>query len=221
MDFDISRLRRAEQIIAGGAVAFFIFLFFFHWYGISSNVSSIAGVNLNISRNGWDTFTNSRWVWLITIIVALAYVLLVATQRKFELPVPPALIVAVLGADSTILILYRIIHHPTASASFGGFHASAGIKIGIWLGLIASAAITYGGYLAMQAAPGPARASAEQPSGEAFSGLAGGPGSTPPSAAPEAGGAGAPPIPPPQAPPTPPAPPAPPAGDPPAAAAGS
>jgi hypothetical protein len=220
MDFDISRLRRAEQIIAGGAVAFFIFLFFFHWYGISSNVSSVAGVNLNISRNGWDTFTNSRWVWLITIIVALVYVLLVATRRQLELPVPPALIVAVLGAVSTILILYRIIHHPTASANFGGFHASAGIKIGIWLGLIASAAITYGGYLAMQV-PGPARASGEQPSGGAFSGLAAGPGSTPPSAAPEAGGAGAPPIPPPQAPPTPPAPPAPPAGDPPAAAAGS
>jgi hypothetical protein len=141
-------------------------------------------------------------------------------QRKFELPVPPALIVTVLGALSTILILYRIIHHPTASASFGGFHASAGIKIGIWLGLIASAAITYGGYLAMQAAPGPARASAEQPGGEAFSGLAGGPASTSPGPAPEAAAAGAPPLPPPQAPPTPPAPQAPPAGDPPPAPSG-
>ncbi len=53
--------------------------------------------------------------------------------------------VAGLGALSTLLILYRIIHHP--SVSIAGLHA--GIKIGIWLGLIASAAVTYGGYLAM------------------------------------------------------------------------
>jgi hypothetical protein len=221
MNLDMSRLRRAEQIIAGGAVAFFIFLFFFNWYGVSTNASSIAGVNLNISKSGWDTFTNSRWIWLITIIVALAAVVLVATQRKLELPVQPGMIVAALGALSTILILYRIIHHPTASASFGTFHASAGIKIGIWLGLIASAAITYGGYLAMQAEAHPAAAAAvppAQPSGEstggeaasseAFTGLVAGGGSRPVEPAAPAEPAEAPPLPPPAAPPAPPAPPA-------------
>ena len=153
MSFDISRLRRADQIIAGGAIALFIFLFFFKWYGVSTNATTIAGVNVggNFSRTGWETFTNSRWIWLLTIIVALGAVALVAGQRKLELAVPPGAIVAGLGALSTLLILYRIVHHPTASASFGNFHASAGIKIGIWLGLIAAGTITYGGYLAMQA----------------------------------------------------------------------
>jgi len=152
MNLDISRLRRADQIIAGGAIALFIFLFFFKWYGVSSNVTTFAGVNVggNISRTGWETFTNSRWIWLLTIIVALGAVVLVAGQRRLEFAVPPGAIVAGLGALSTLLILYRIVHHPTASASFGSFHASAGIKIGIWLGLIAAGAITYGGYLAMQ-----------------------------------------------------------------------
>jgi hypothetical protein len=230
MDLDMSRLRRAEQIIAGGAVAFFIFLFFFNWYGVSTNASSIAGVNLNISKSGWDTFTNSRWIWLITIIVALASVVLVATQRKLELPVQPAMIVAALGALSTILILYRIIHHPTASASFGSFHASAGIKIGIWLGLIASAAITYGGYLAMQAQPHTSptaaaptdsspseRAPSESAGGEAFTGLVAGGGSRP--AEPAAPAEPAPPLPPPAAAPpaAPPAPPAAPGGEAPSA----
>ena len=150
MDFDISRLRRCDRIIGISAVAFFIFLFFFKWYGVSSNVSTIAGVNVNISRNGWNTFTNSRWIWLLTILVALAAVAVVAGQVKLELPVKPGVIVTGLGALSVILILYRIIDHPTASASFGSFHASVGIKIGIWLGLIAAAGVTYGGYLAMQ-----------------------------------------------------------------------
>jgi hypothetical protein len=170
MDFDISRLRRADQIIGGGAIALFIFMFFFKWYGVSSNVTSIAGLNINVSRTGWETFTNSRWIWLLTIIAALAAVLLVATQRKLELPLKPGAIVAGLGAVSTGLILYRILHHPTASASIGSFHASAGIKLGIWLGLIAAAAITYGGYLAMQEDAAPARA-ADEPPGTAFTGL--------------------------------------------------
>jgi hypothetical protein len=205
MDFDISRVRRAEQVIGGGAVALFIFLFFFKWYGVSSNVTSIAGLNLNVSKTGWETFTNSRWIWLLTIIVALAAVLLVATQRKLELPLKPGAIVAGLGALSTALIFYRIVHHPTASANIGSFHASAGIKIGIWLGLVAAAAITYGGYLATQEDAAPAR-SADEPASAAFTGLAasGAPGATPAASTPAQ--TVAPPIPEPAAQPAPPEP---------------
>lgn len=149
MNFDMSRLRRSDQIIGASAIAFFIFLFFFKWYGVSSNISSFAGVNVNVSKSGWSVFTNSRWIWLITIIVAIGAVVVVGARMKLETPVKPSVIVAGLGALSTILILYRIVHHPTATANVGNFHASAGIKIGIWLGLIAAAGITYGGYLAM------------------------------------------------------------------------
>jgi hypothetical protein len=151
MSFDINRLRRADRIVGIGGIAFFIFLYLFKWYGFSSNVPSIAGlnVNTNISANGWHTFTNSRWIWLLTIIVALASVVLVATQRRLELPIQAGVIVAALGALSAVLIFYRIVHHPSASASFGSFHASVGIKIGIWLGLIAALVITYGGYVQM------------------------------------------------------------------------
>jgi hypothetical protein len=170
MSFDISRLRRADQIVGGGAVALFIFMFFFNWFGVSSNVSSVAGVNVNISKSGWDTFTNSRWLWLLTIIVALAAVIAHAAARRIDSPVQPSVIVAALGALSSVFILYRILHHPTASASVGGFHASVGIKIGIWLGLIAALAITYGGYLMMQA-EGTSLADVRQQAGGAFSGI--------------------------------------------------
>jgi hypothetical protein len=125
-------------------------MFFFKWYGGSSNLGTI-GVNLgSASANGWDTFTNSRWIWLMTVIVALGAVVLVAGQRKLDGPVQPSVIVTGLAALSTLLILYRIVHHPTASVTVGNLHASVGIKIGIWLGLIAAAAITYGGYLQMR-----------------------------------------------------------------------
>jgi hypothetical protein len=197
MSFDINRLRRADQIVAGGGIAFFVFLFFFHWYGVSSNVGTITGLNVNVSRSGWDTFTNSRWIWILTIIVALGSVVLVAGQRKLELPVQPGVIVAGLGALSSVFILYRIVHHPTASASFGSFHASVGIKLGIWLGLIAALAITYGGYLQMQA-EGTSLADVREQASDAFSGIttAAGAGSAP-SAGGEPPPAASPPIPPP------------------------
>jgi hypothetical protein len=150
MQYDIGRLRRPEWLMGGGALAFFIFLFFFKWYG--GSVSTPAGsISTGASSlNGWHTFSNSRWIWLITIIVALGAVAIVATQYQLKSPVQLSVIVAGLGALSVLLILYRIIHHPHGSESFGGATVSYGIKLGIWLGLIAAAVTTYGGYLAMR-----------------------------------------------------------------------
>jgi hypothetical protein len=153
MSFDISRLRRSDRIIGASAVAFFIFLFFFKWYGASSS-SSVGGFNYSVSANGWHTFTNSRWIWIITIIVSLAAVAISAGVLELNTTVQRGVLVAGLGALSAILILYRILDHPSAgtSGTISGVHysASVGIKIGIWLGLIAALGLTYGGYLGMQ-----------------------------------------------------------------------
>jgi hypothetical protein len=184
MNFDFSRLRRCDQIIGVSAILLLIFMFIFKWWGYSSNAPSIAGVNVSssLSFNGWHAFTNSRWLWLLTIIVALGAVAIAAGALKLESPVQLGVLVAGLGALSTIFIIYRIVHHPTASASIGSFHASVGIKLGIWLGLIAAAGITYGGYLAMQAEGTSLTDVRDQASG-AISGLrdAGGSGATGPS----------------------------------------
>jgi hypothetical protein len=215
MSFDISRLRRADQIVGGGAIALFIFMFFFKWFGGSFSGAlpggSVSGASS--SSTGWDSFTTSRWIWLITIVVALGTVIASAAARRIESPVQPSVVLTALGALSTILIFYRIVHHPSASASFGGFHASYGIKVGIWLGLIASLAITYGGYLMMQA-EGTSLADVRQQASGAFTGITvpgGGPsgGSGAATAAPGAPPAApstraapeVPPIPPPAAPP--------------------
>ncbi|MGP0103476.1 MAG: hypothetical protein ACLPUT_17865 [Solirubrobacteraceae bacterium] len=153
MNFDISRLRRSDRIIGGSAIAFLIFLFIFKWYGVSSS-ASIGGVSYSSSANGWHTFTNSRWIWIITIVVALGAVAISAGVLELKSPVQPSVLVAGLGALSVIFIVYRILDHPSAGASgtIAGVHysASAGIKIGIWLGLIAAVGVTYGGYLGMQ-----------------------------------------------------------------------
>jgi hypothetical protein len=151
MGFDSGRLRRSDWTIVGGSLAFFIFLFFFDWYGAGYEGPAAVGSGLGVSQgfSGWHTFTSSRWIWLLTIVVSLGAVALVAAERELQLSVSAGTIVAGLGALSTLLIGYRIVHHPSGGASFAGGSFTYGIRVGIWLGLIAAASIAYGGYLKM------------------------------------------------------------------------
>jgi hypothetical protein len=172
VSFDAGRLRAAGWLTAAGAVALFVFLFFFGWFGGSvsglSPDSHISGVN--VSASGWEAFTSSRWIWLATIVVALGSALATATGYRFDGPLRPSALAAGVGALSCALIVYRIAHHPSATVEVGRLHASYGIKPGIWLGLIAAIAVTIGGYVQALAETRPA---AEQPPAprQAFSGL--------------------------------------------------
>jgi hypothetical protein len=172
MSFYVARLRGAASLILAGAVALFVFLFYFHWFGggVSGLPPSSQISGANVSATGWEAFTSSRWIWLATIVLALGSALATAADYRFDGPLRPAALVAGLGALSCGLIVYRIAHHPSATVEVGQLHASYGIKLGIWLGLLAALAITVGGYLQAQAEAQPP---VEQPPApeQAFSGL--------------------------------------------------
>ncbi len=145
-------MRRADRIIGASAAAFLIVLFFVKWY--RGSASSSLGAAIDHSLNGWHSFHHSRWVWLLTIVVSLAAVASSAGVLRVGRRLPVSALVTVLGALSTVLVLYRIVHHPSGSSSGtfagGSYSSSYGIEIGIWLALIAAAGITYGGALAMR-----------------------------------------------------------------------
>ena len=157
--------------MGSGALVLLAVLFLAKWYEANARLGSAQGLKvLGGSFNGWHAFTHSRWIWLLTGVVALAAVSLTLTRRKLDLGVRLGTIVAGLGALSSATILYRIIHHPLAQgAAPGQVHVSysAGIELGAWIALIAALTITYGGYLAMRSegAAAAGRAGADGPGG--------------------------------------------------------
>jgi hypothetical protein len=196
MAAQLRRLRAADRLVAAGALALLLFMFVFAWFGESLQ-GKLRGSYLSgagSSLTGWETFTNSRWVWLLTAVVALATVIARAGSWRPRESLQLGFAVALLGAASVVLILYRIVHHPANSGGFGGFHVSLGIRIGIWLALLAAIAITIGGLLQLrdELAPSQPQPAPDESARAAFSGLtvSSGP----------ARGAGEPPPPPPAAP---------------------
>ncbi|MHB8492390.1 MAG: hypothetical protein ACYDA6_09305, partial [Solirubrobacteraceae bacterium] len=73
MDFNISRLRRADWFLGGGALALFIFMFFFHWFGYSYSGAGFGGASINVSggADAWNSLSNTRWILLLTLIAAV------------------------------------------------------------------------------------------------------------------------------------------------------
>jgi hypothetical protein len=143
MNFHVGRLGRGERLVALGALALFVTLFFFKWFSVNvpklfSAFVSAAGYST--SYTGWHTLTNTRWVLLLAILAAVALVVLVGSDRKPRLPVSVGVIVTALGALATLLVFYRtIVNHP------GGSGVS--VKLGAYLALAACAVLTYGGYV--------------------------------------------------------------------------
>jgi hypothetical protein len=222
---------RGPLIAAISAIALLIFMFF-AWYGVDSISASGFGFEQEISgdqleqfggggetsANAWEAFSFIDILLLITILGVVALAIARATGAGIDLPVAPSAVIAGLGGIAFLLILFRLIVTPDAA---GGAELPEGVdvdvdvsrKIGVFLGLLASAGMAIGGWLAMQeegtsfgdqrdrfagpgaggppsAAPPPGGAPGEQPAAP-----------PPPPPPPPAAGGGAEPPPPPPPPP--------------------
>ena len=143
---DVNRLGRGEKIAAVSAIALLLIMFIFSWFGLDA-----SGVDLG-GANAWESFGLIDLILFITVVAAIGLAAMRANAQSVELPVSPAAIVAGLGILSVILVLFRIISPPDFGygdlLELGGNEVTR--KIGVFLGLIASAGIAYGGYEAMQ-----------------------------------------------------------------------
>jgi hypothetical protein len=138
----MDRLSSGEKIAGVSAVLLFIAMFF-AWFGYDTGAAGEFakqfGVDIETSAsfNAWESFDFIDLVLLLTIVVTVGAIGM--RMADMEISLPASTVVTLLGAISTLLIVYRIIDPP----------GDAGREWGVWLGLILAGLITYGGYRAM------------------------------------------------------------------------
>jgi len=201
---DLNRLTQGEKIAGVSAILLFIFMFL-DWYGVKISGGGET-INLGGGGNAWDALDFIPILLLIAIVATVAIVVIEASETDVDLPVHGAAIIAVVGAVSFLLILFRIIDTPTF-ASFGGVSAEGTVKVGIFLSLIAAAGMGFGGWRTMQEEDITFGDAADRLSGGGGSGGGTGPGGSAPPPPPSGQAPPPPPPPPPSSTPPPPPPP--------------
>ena len=136
---DANRLSQGQLVAAIGAIALFI-ISFLPWFGVSGAVT-VGGTTIGGSQNFslWEAENPLDIYLLIVILVALVPATLALLGGGGDTPLAPVA-TALLGGVGTVLILYQVFDTP----------GDADRKVGLFLGLIACAAVAVGGYLSMQ-----------------------------------------------------------------------
>lgn len=139
---DVNRLSTGEKIAGASGVLLFIFMFF-DWFTASVSTGFFTA---SVGGSAWDAMEVIPIILMIAIVAAVGVAVVRLTDAVFEPAISMNAVVAVLGAISFLLILYRIISPP--DSGFEG--VSVDPAVGAFLGLIAAAGIAFGAYRAMQ-----------------------------------------------------------------------
>jgi hypothetical protein len=141
---DRSKLSLGDQIAAAGGIALLIALFL-PWYGVDVNV---GGLSASESVNAWEAM---GFIDILLFLVALVAIGVPVARATGSLPedVPGSLLILAAGGLGVLLVLFRLIDIPGSDVpSVAESSVDFGRKIGVFLGLIATAGIAYGGWRA-------------------------------------------------------------------------
>jgi hypothetical protein len=140
VQFDRTRLRWPEWVVAASGLVLLIVLFAMNWYTLTLTSGGLGRKFLVPKAiNGWNGVSHLRWLLLVTVLASLALFLLQATRRAPALPVTFSLFVTLLGGLSVVWLLVRVVIDPPAGRNAGG-----------WIGLIAAAVLTWGAYRSLR-----------------------------------------------------------------------
>lgn len=147
---DTNRLGRGEMIAGISAVILFIVMFL-GWFkfpdtinGVATGVDLAAAAGVDTTFNAWQSYDFTDLILLLTIIVTIGTVVSAAMAREITLPVAASALVTGLGILSFVFVLWSIINTPSSGP--------VDLDRGIWVfvGLILTAGIAYGGWVSMQ-----------------------------------------------------------------------
>jgi hypothetical protein len=134
---DVDRLSMGEKIAGVSAIVLLISMWF-AWFGFDNPGAALGIGGVSITFNAWESFDVIDLILFLTVIVTVGSVVAKASDALIDFPFNP--VVTILGGVCVLLVLYRIIDPP------GG----ADREWGVFVGLILSALVTYGGYRAME-----------------------------------------------------------------------
>jgi hypothetical protein len=134
---DINKLTTGEKIAGISAVVLFISMWF-AWFGFDNPAAALGIGGGSITFNAWESFDFIDLILFLTVVVTVGSVVAKASDALIDFPFNP--VVAILGGLCVLLVLYRIIDPPGGSDR----------EWGVFLGLILSALVAYGGYRAME-----------------------------------------------------------------------
>jgi hypothetical protein len=129
---DLRRLRHGEWIAAAGGVILVLSLFL-DWY------REFVGVDLAVDLTGFESFDVLDIVLVLIAALAIALAVLQAARDSPAIPVGAGVLTVVFGALGVLLVAYRIVNQP-------GPNELIEVRAGAWVGLLATVAITIGGW---------------------------------------------------------------------------
>ena len=139
----LSRLRTGELIALVAAIALALLLAA-DWFFLSTPDARVGAHESGIRSLGWF----AELLILAAILLALALAFFTATQRAATaFPVVLSVLTTAFGGLAFLAILLRLILQPGLGVGAG--NADVDIEVPAYLGLIAAAAIAYGGWRTM------------------------------------------------------------------------
>ncbi len=136
MGLRASRLRWPEWVIGAGGVVLLAAMLLMPWYTLTLRSQPPGPIYLIPQQvDGWNGLHTSHWLLVLTVLGALSAAFFQAQRRAPALPVNLCLLASALAALTVIWLIIRVLIAPPGGRGLGG-----------WIGLLAAAAITYGGY---------------------------------------------------------------------------
>jgi hypothetical protein len=142
---ELRRLRISDWIAGGSALAL-LGLMFLDWFGAEARETERAIVRGEADRSAWQAFGALDLALVLAALMALALVVLTATQRTPAIPIAWASVTALVALIATVWLVARAAWPPDAE----GTNLETTRETGLWLGLLAAAGIAGGGLASMR-----------------------------------------------------------------------
>jgi hypothetical protein len=145
----IQALSLGEKLVGGGSLLMIVACLIFKWVKVKVGVAGIASSSVSRTALGDPA---SIWGWLAFLVAIILAGIIIARVMNMNMPALPSNLTwgQVFGAGAALEVLFVLLKAWRIQAiDLGacGDACSKSFGIGFFLGVIAAAAIAYGGYL--------------------------------------------------------------------------